>query len=155
MLRDEKVKHFQEVHNPHEDLDFGMRGEPLTRHHDEHEYYRWHLGHPLYDGHYSNGMKPRAPSQNSEEKNMASMDNVLEDDDPAICFVKAYARKPLGAPKKNVVPANGIDWYENGEDWYDDDYAYDNYGDFERINCDFDFSASDGKFTHFSLLLEL
>lgn len=55
-----------------------------------------------------------------------------EEDDPAICFVKAYARKPLGKPSKssrengipsNAIPSNAIDY------WYDD-YEYDNYGDY-------------------------
>ena len=28
--------------------------------------------------------------------------NVLDDEDPAICFVKAYARKPLGKSTKKL-----------------------------------------------------
>ena len=60
---------------------------------------------------------------------------MLEDEDPAICFVKAYARKPLGAPHKNVA-SNSMDryWYdeedeENSEDFEDDNYM-DNYDEF-------------------------
>lgn len=43
---------------------------------------------------YDNAM-PKAVNEDNVMK-----DNVLDDDDPAICFVKAYARKPLGEPKK-------------------------------------------------------
>jgi len=68
------------------------------------------------------------------------------EEDPAICFVKAYARKPIGVPTSNLIPlkgkanknrANAIDWsdayfynmmdepnvYEDSEDedeWSDD-----------------------------------
>lgn len=85
---------------------------------------------------------------------------MLEDEDPAICFVKAYARKPLGAPKKTVAntmdlddywygdyqgfPANSLrDWYDDYEDYDDeDDYddEYDNYGLYD------DYSDSEGDY---------
>ena len=60
--------------------------------------------------------------------NTASPENVLDDEDPAICFVKAYARKPLGMPAQNLIPSNGMDyWYDdydfaNDMEWYDDEY---------------------------------
>ena len=67
------------------------------------------------------------------DKNGGKYDNVLEDEDPAICFVKAYARKPLGAPKKTV--ANSMDlhdyWYGTYEGYPSNalDYWYDDYDD--------------------------
>ena len=65
----------------------------------------------------------------SSHKN-SPLDNVLDDDDPAICFVKAYARKPLGMPHKNVA-SNSLDyWWGEDEDESEDDYDYeDNYMD--------------------------
>ena len=71
-------------------------------------------------------------------ENKAAFDNVLEDKDPAICFVKAYARKPLGVPvKKSTKASNAMDsdWED---DWYGDEY--DNYGDYD------DFSDSEGDY---------
>lgn len=60
--------------------------------------------------------------------------NVLDDDDPAICFVKAYARKPLGKsankPSKKKIPSNAIDeddWFENEADNDDDEYGDEEY----------------------------
>jgi len=37
---------------------------------------------------------------------------TVEEEDPTICFVKAYARKPLGPPARNVVPMN-TSWHQN------------------------------------------
>jgi len=49
----------------------------------------------------------------TQEARNAAYDNVLDDDDPSICFVKAYARKPLST-KKGGQKANAMDY------WYDD-----------------------------------
>lgn len=71
------------------------------------------------------------------------------EEDAAICFVKAYARKPIGVPTSNLIPvekktsrnrANAIDWsdayfynmmdepnaYEDSEeeDWSEEDSEY-------------------------------
>ena len=35
------------------------------------------------------------------------MQDQIEDEEPAICFVKAYARKPIGAPSSNLIPLGG------------------------------------------------
>ena len=69
-------------------------------------------------------------------------DNVLDDPDPSICFVKAYARKPLGKPMRKGQQSNSMDnWfdaydddeYEEEEDglydYYENDYGYDDYYD--------------------------
>jgi len=58
-------------------------------------------------------------------------DNLMEEEDPTICFVKAYARKPLGEPKKKTPAANSLH-----RDYYDDEYEgygdeYDDYSDSE------------------------
>lgn len=90
---------------------------------------------------------------------------MLEDEDPAICFVKAYARKPLGVPKKTVANSMDLDdywygdyyhgyptmntldyWRDEGDDYDDyddeDDYGdeYDNYGLYD------DYSDSEGDY---------
>ena len=114
------------MHHPHEAFDFGS--ELDTEHHryrTEESYYNPHQE----EFYYSNGM----PTENK-----GAFDNVLEDNDPAICFVKAYARKPLGVPvKKSTQASNAMDrdWED---DWYDDEY--DNYGDYS------DFSDSEGDY---------
>lgn len=93
-------KHFQEVHHPHEAVDYGSR-EDVHRHRyypseDEHHGYIPHGHHEerqydyAHEHDYSNEMRRRPIANES-----SPMDNVLEDADPAICFVKAYARKPL------------------------------------------------------------
>jgi len=86
-------------------------------------------------------------------------DNVLEDEDPAICFVKAYARKPLGAPTKhmaNSIPLDDywLDTYEgyrsNALDyWYDDyenDFDDDEYDDYDNYGLYDDYSDSEGDY---------
>ena len=39
-------------------------------------------------------------------------------EDAAICFVKAYARKPLGNPKKHIA-ANNMPLHEKSENYID------------------------------------
>lgn len=60
-------------------------------------------------------------------------DHVMEEEDPTICFVKAYARKPLGEPKnkKKTPAANAMhrDYYEDEYEGYDD--GFDDYSDSE------------------------
>lgn len=78
--------------------------------------------------------------------NTASLENVLEDEDPAICFVKAYARKPMGLPSTTSKPqqkANSMhhprsDYYYGDED--EDEYDPHYEGD------DFDFSDSGNEY---------
>jgi hypothetical protein len=75
--------------------------------------------------------------------NNGAFDNVLEDKDPAICFVKAYARKPLGVPiKKSGQATNAMDrdWED---DWYDDD-EYDNYGEYDDFSDSEDYYDEEG-----------
>ena len=64
---------------------------------------------PEYQGHYD--FEPRHdrdhPSplhDNREEEEENHQGHLVEQEDPKICFVKAYARKPLGPPQRNVVP---------------------------------------------------
>lgn len=118
--------------------------EPYRQHHDE----PYHDGGYWHDQPYRHSRPTPSPFTtyrrdnvvNGLASNTASPENVLDDDDPAICFVKAYARKPLGAPSENVIPNNSLDyWYDdydyaNELGWYDDeddeyDDEYDNYGD--------------------------
>ena len=69
--------------------------------------------------------KPTTPVKpiKEEEDGKGPYDNVLEDDDPAICFVKAYARKPLSTPITTAKPKpskNTIEWGSSSEnDWFD------------------------------------
>lgn len=129
---------FTEVHHPFEAYDFGS---PMDHYHDYYrteEEYNPHETEPFHETVYHHDK--HAPQANGLASNTAAPENVLDDDDPAICFVKAYARKPLGAPesaaaKKKTTPANGMDYwhddYENDLDYYDDEYDdedYDNYG---------------------------
>ena len=102
------------MHHPYEAYDYGSPR-------DTHDHYWGHQAEPF--GHYANAM----PSANA-----ASLENVLDDEDPAICFVKAYARKPLGAPSENAIPSNALDWFDEDDDDYYDDYDYDGgYSDSE------------------------
>ncbi len=93
--------------------------------------------------HHQNSM-PTTPAA-EPVANTASLENVLEDEDPAICFVKAYARKPMGMPttSKSNQKANSLhhprsDYYYDGEDEDEYDPHYD--GD------NFDFSDSDDEY---------
>ena len=75
--------------------------EPMARRHGERE-------HPLHD--------------NREEDNAPT---VVAEEEVTICFVKAYARKPLGPPARNVVPMN----YSNGiPSWHMLENYYDEFG---------------------------
>ena len=135
-------KIMKEVHHPYEDIDYGSY-EDMHRHYYPRDTYdhprefsdrtmhfphhdRRYLHGGYYGGYYSNGMP-----MNKDDRNGAP-DNVLDDDDPAICFVKAYARKPLGLPK--VQPggqkSNHMDYYNDDDEWFDDE-DYDNYGDYD------------------------
>ena len=54
----------------------------------------------------------------------------MSDEDPAICFVKAYARKPLGMPtKKRGQHSNSMRdyWYDDEDD--EEDFDNDLYDD--------------------------
>ena len=53
--------------------------------------------------------KPYAHKPDFEEPH-----EQIDDPDPSICFVKAYARKPIGAPNANLIP---LSKYKNGIDW--------------------------------------
>ena len=55
----------------------------------------------------------------------------MSDEDPAICFVKAYARKPLGMPtKKRGQHSNSMrDYWYDDEDDEEEDFDNDLYGD--------------------------
>ena len=65
---------------------------------------------PEYKGNYDFAPDRRhhAPMHDNHEEE--DRDNapgkVIEEEDVTICFVKAYARKPLGPPTRNVVPFN-------------------------------------------------
>ena len=79
------------------------------------------------------------PLQENEETMNTVYDNVLDDPDPSICFVKAYARKPLGKPMRKGQQSNSMDkWFDQYDneyeedglyDYYDNDYGYDEYYD--------------------------
>ena len=79
------------------------------------------------------------PLQENEETMNTVYDNVLDDPDPSICFVKAYARKPLGKPMRKGQQSNSMDkWFDEYDndyeedglyDYYDNDYGYDEYYD--------------------------
>ena len=45
------------------------------------------------------------------------MEDEMDDADPSICFVKAYARKPIGAPYSNLIPLGNLGQQQNGIDW--------------------------------------
>jgi hypothetical protein len=46
------------------------------------------------------------------------MEDEIDDADPSICFVKAYARKPIGAPYSNLIPLGNLGKHsQNGIDW--------------------------------------
>jgi hypothetical protein len=50
--------------------------------------------------------------QDLRERDEEDNAQQVENEDPTICFVKAYARKPLGPPHNSIVPdlrhQNGI-----------------------------------------------
>ena len=82
------------------------------------------------------------PLNANEETSNTVYDNVLDDPDPSICFVKAYARKPLGKPMRpsskgqqsnsmdNWFDAYDDEYEEDGlYDYYDNEYGYDDYYD--------------------------
>jgi hypothetical protein len=147
------------VHHPHEDIDFGSHEDVHRHYHAEDDRYHPRESAESYqhyhrDGYWANDL----PINNAMDKNGGKYDNVLEDEDPAICFVKAYARKPLGAPKKTVAnsmdlhdywygtyegyPSNALDyWYDDYDD-EDDEYGdeYDNFGLYD------DYSDSEGDY---------
>ena len=76
--------------------------EPVERRHRERE-------HPLHD--------------NREEDNAPPTE--VSNEEVTICFVKAYARKPLGPPARNVIPMN----YQNGiPSWHMLENYYDEFG---------------------------
>lgn len=91
---------------------------------------------PNMQHHRSNSIKPLDPKSNSKDVvpagNNDAYENVLSDEDPAICFVKAYARKPLGMPtNKRGQKSNSMHDY-----WYDDE---DEDEDFDNELYDDDF----------------
>ena len=49
------------------------------------------------------------------------------EEDAPICFVKAYARKPLGLPQEKGQQANAL--HHDRNYFYEDELEYDNYGD--------------------------
>ena len=141
----ERFLYDQFAHYPH---DFGFRGdhhrgEHHGYHHQRYQHHPYSHDVDYYQNNLNNSLgkkrgakqpnKKSKPAANSQEDNnkkpvVTSTDNVLEDEDPAICFVKAYARKPLGVPHKNVA-SNSMDRY-----WYDDDEDEENSEDFEDDN---------------------
>lgn len=143
--RDEEIMkhhaHFKEVENPHEDVEYSPTShEDQHRHHfpSEDRYYPGELPGSYETRYYSNDLPFNALEKDNSQ---TQYDNVLEDEDPAICFVKAYARKPLGVPKKTVANSMDLDnyWYGDYEgfpsnrlDWNRYDYNnYDDYGDYD------------------------
>ena len=56
-----------------------------------------------------------------EEPENNEKDRLIENEDPKICFVKAYARKPLGPPARNVIPENSMPYW-NGIGYMNLDY---------------------------------
>ena len=62
---------------------------------------------------------PRS-SKRGVKPDFEDVHDQLDDQDPAICFVKAYARKPIGVPSSNLIP---VDKRQNGIDW-NDSYFY-------------------------------
>lgn len=115
------------MHHAHEDVDYGSH-EDLHRHRwqdDEWAHPREAAERSFHPYHYFHSYENKLPV------NEARKEHVLEDEeDPTICFVKAYARKPLGEPKKKGPSANSIPRsYYN--DYEDDGFSdeYDNYSD--------------------------
>ena len=84
-----------------------------------------------YRGHYdfepARKHSERAhPLHNNHEEEDNAPGKVIQEEEVTICFVKAYARKPLGPPTRNVVPFNPK--HQNGlPNWHE----YENY--FERF----------------------
>lgn len=100
---------FSEVHHPHEDVDFGSHHDRLRHefpHDTDYHHPREASEHTFHDyRHYSYENKlPMTPANDPK-------DNVLDDEDPAICFVKAYARKPMGEPSKQSANSIHRDYY--------------------------------------------
>ena len=90
---------------------------------------------PEYKGHYDfDERRHHGPMQDNHEKE--DRDNapgkVVEEEDVTICFVKAYARKPLGPPVRNVVPFNPK--HQNGFGPLLNMHEYENY--FDRFNLE-------------------
>ena len=102
--------------------------------HDGH----WYAPHETTEYHHYGWANHVVPEADVNEANK----NVIDDDDPAICFVKAYARKPLGKsaknPGKKQIPSNALDdddWFENEAEIDDDEYGdeeYDNYNGYDN-----------------------
>jgi hypothetical protein len=76
-----------------------------------------------FDDHHSNAFKPqKKTSKRTAEKKAPTKQQARKpepekvvESEPSICFVKAYARKPVGTPQTNLVPVrdsrqNAIDW---------------------------------------------
>ena len=83
--------------------DLKENGRSKKQQYDVHEY-------PDYAGHYD--FEPHPVLQDLRQVEEPESNKEVENEDPTICFVKAYARKPLGPPHNSVVPdrhrQNGI-----------------------------------------------
>ena len=126
-------RQLKEVHHPHEGTDY-------DGYQDEH-FHAWHQEEPLHlrnpFEHYASKQNkmPQAPEPKSSKKPAAPE----SEEDPAICFVKAYARKPLGSPstktqKKSSQQPNALGRHDQFyEDEYEDEYSDEgNFSDTEE-----------------------
>ena len=94
--------------------------EPVPHYHGYHEGDYEHAAedfHQAYedhfDDHHSNAFKPHKKSSKrpTEKKTSKQQPRKSEpekevESEPSICFVKAYARKPVGSPQTNLVPVS-------------------------------------------------
>ena len=83
---------------------------------------------PHYTADNMNAVKPKsnkqpakAPKQSGKKKKEPAPQEQPAEEDIAICFVKAYARKPIGVPTSNLIPleqsprqnrSNAMNWHE-------------------------------------------
>ena len=131
-------KVFKEVHHPIDEYDFGTF-QDVHKHRYPSDY--WEYPHHAAADHYlrpdyEHVPYPHQPYHHEYSQNTVPLkaENKLEGaEDAAICFVKAYARKPLGHPKENMknIAANNIPLHEKSENYlhrwgdrYYDEYAH-------------------------------
>lgn len=115
------------MHHPRETRDFGSFEDGHRHWYPDDDSYHPREAADDYQRHFGTHHEWQNALPVTKPDTKKSTDNVLDDEDPAICFVKAYARKPLGAPKSKQV-ANKFDYWGDQYDNYGD---YDNYSDSE------------------------
>lgn len=76
--------------------------------------------------HYSNKLPQTPAPAKAPKKDMSPVQKAAQDDDEEapICFVKAYARKPMGVPTEKGQQPNSMS--NDSNYYYDDDYEFDN-----------------------------